>query len=635
MNKFILVLLFLIVLILHGCSSEQETRTDETYANKKESDTDRESVIERTAKKFKGNLCKDEDSNHNCYKYCQQMYRINDDEQDCINKLTTGQVNAIYEVYKVLKNPDEDKLKDIDVDAFNLFLNLSIAGLDDLIDDYTRRDASRVLGWIIDNEKIARVFIKEDKKYVSFLNLLKELSNRTITASNFHVPFTLSVGDSVLMTLVIEQDDFVIDWVHDFINEKNTHCEKNTETKACFAVYCKIGKSMSAKARKNWLKSDKLGNYIRDIINEKINSRQGTGSERNTSGWIHEDAAGNSASEIGDVKDVDDWVEDLCMGLTSSSSSLSGSSNTGNSGTGNSNTGNSGTGNSNTGSSNTGSSNTGSSNTGSSNTGSSNTGSSNTGSSNTGNTSAGSVAPNEPISNAPSLCSSASTTLECINHLISPTVTKASITLEKSKEALSWIFADAARAADFLKKAKAASPTYAPLEKFLFVYEYRVVPGARIPPTTTPSPHNSGFNPEKHEIYVGFVADVKPGKNLMELALDTNTANYIVEYINSRTMCIGNHNGLGNGIHRNCFTYIYCTIAEYGELSMAYLKKWFDTPNFKAYLTRIVNGANKSTSKKTFGGGTLKAGLSFPISITDPGIVANWKTGLCKLEDLR
>ena len=567
-RPFVLSFLFL---ILHGCSSEQETRTDETYANKKESDTDRESVIERTAKKFKGNLCKDEDSNHNCYKYCQQMYRINDDEQDCINKLTTGQVNAIYEVYKVLKNPDEDKLKDIDVDAFNLFLNLSIAGLDDLIDDYTRRDASRVLGWIIDNEKIARVFIKEDKKYASFLKLLKELSSRTITASNFHVPFTLSVGGSVLMTLVIEQDDFVIDWVHDFINEKNTHCKKSRETKACFTVYCKIGKSMSAKARKNWLKSDKLENYIRDIINEKINSRQGTGSERNTRGWTHEDAAGSSSSEIGDIKDVDDWVDDLCMGLTSSSSSSGGSSNT------------------------------------------------------------GSVAPNEPISNAPSLCSSVSTTLECINRLLSATdVPRSSITLEKSKEALSWIFADATRAADFLKKAKAAS-SYAPFEKFLHVYNYRN------------GGSNVAFNPNDENIYVAFIVDVKTNKNLMELALDTNTASYIIEYIHSRFQCdIELNSGWGRGVHRGCFRDIYCKIAKRGDLSVTDLKKWFDIPRFKEYLTKLVQTADdktlglstRSTGKSLIRGGTIKAGLPDPLEITDPGIVANWKTRLCRLDEI-
>ena len=585
MNKFILVLLFLIVLILHGCSSEQETRTDETYANKKESDTDRESVIERTAKKFKGNLCKDEDSNHNCYKYCQQMYRINDDEQDCINKLTTGQVNAIYEVYKVLKNPDEDKLKDIDVDAFNLFLNLSIAGLDDLIDDYTRRDASRVLGWIIDNEKIARVFIKEDKKYASFLKLLKELSSRTITASNFHVPFTLSVGGSVLMTLVIEQDDFVIDWVHDFINEKNTHCKKSRETKACFTVYCKIGKSMSAKARKNWLKSDKLENYIRDIINEKINSRQGTGSERNTSGWIHEDAAGNSASEIGDVKDVDDWVEDLCMGLTSSSSSSSGSSVSG------------GT------------------NTAGGNTAGGNTAGGNTAGGNTAGGPSTGVAPNEPISNAPSLCSSASTTLECINHLISNTVARSDITLEKSKEALSWIFADATRAADFLKKAKDSTPTtYAPLEKFFYVYPY-----ARI-----------SFDPGSSNINTPFVHLIKPDKRLIELVLDTNTANYITEYINSRNTCSTDQSS-GAGISSQCFRSVYCFIARFGdELSVANLKKWFNTPNFKAYLTKLINVANGGLGeqKKTIVRGFLKTGLPTTISIND--IKNDWKTALCR-----
>ena len=92
-------------------------------------------------------------------------------------------------------------------------------------------------------------------------------------------------------------------------------CKSDTETRACLAVYCKIGNGIDDNARDDWMDFDDFESYIEDIIDEKVNSRQGTGNNRNTSGWIHETAAGSSNNEIEDTGDLENWVDDLCQGL--------------------------------------------------------------------------------------------------------------------------------------------------------------------------------------------------------------------------------------------------------------------------------------------------------------------------------
>ena len=92
------------------------------------------------------------------------------------------------------------------------------------------------------------------------------------------------------------------------------------------------------------------------------------------------------------------------------------------------------------------------------------------------------------------------------------------------------------------------------------------------------------------------------------------------------------HPDYGKGVSLDCFTYVYCAIAEYGELSVADLKSWYDIPSFKTYLKTITTKANNAPAVAP-GVSTLrhilKVGRTYPISISE--IETNWKKALCKL----
>ena len=572
-------------------------RTDTDYEIKKAEDEDRDDVIEQTAKTISGDTekCEDKDKKHKCYEYCDDMFRSNRDEEDC-EELTVAQVEAMWELYELLEDPDADELEDINSEVFDLYLNISIKSLDDLIGKYSRSDAKEFLIWLINNEEIAKIFRKEDDNHKSLEALLKKFSGSyTSSGHDISQPFLKKLDRDKLIEEAMGSE-LILEWFQDYINEKNNACKSDTDTRGCFAVYCKIGNGIDDTARDDWMDSDDFESYIEDIIDEKVNSRQGTGNNRNTSGWIHETAAGSSNNEIEDTGDLENWVDDLCQGLTGGTASGGGS------GGGNSGGGNSGGGNSDN------------------------------------NNQQPTLPVRNPSEQRPAFCrnsGSVNTDAKCVTHLISANFLAEDTggeNLPKAKEALSWIFADAERAAGFFEEVKAFNVSagsdipYFSFQKFVFHFSFKKSAIASA----------QSFNRNTSNIYIGFVVDVRSGKNLMELALDTNTQSHIIDYIRSEDVC-SSATGWGKGVNVGCFRDVYCSIAHYGELSPAYLKKWLDTPNFKTYLKKLLktaNGRNGKAGKRTVRNSVIKAGLPDPLKITDTDLVANWKTRLCRLDEL-
>jgi len=127
---------------------------------------------------------------------------------------------------------------------------------------------------------------------------------------NIYDTFTKNLDGDDIMEIAILEGDEVVEWFMDFINEKNKACEDDTETRACFKVYCKIGDELDEDTRDDWSDIDEFEDYLEDIIDEKVNSRQGEGTNRNSTGWIY----GNKNIEgLNDLSN--DWVRELCHGL--------------------------------------------------------------------------------------------------------------------------------------------------------------------------------------------------------------------------------------------------------------------------------------------------------------------------------
>ena len=132
-------------------------RNPEEYNRRVASDRDREDTLRD--RRSGGRTCEDENSDHECVKMCREMYRLENDREDC-GELTVTSIEKIFEIHKLLKSPrlrsleamGKDELEDLDV-----YLNISIAGFDRLISDYSKGDAREVLQWLAENSEGRRV----------------------------------------------------------------------------------------------------------------------------------------------------------------------------------------------------------------------------------------------------------------------------------------------------------------------------------------------------------------------------------------------------------------------------------------------------------------------------------------------
>ena len=108
-------------------------------------------------------------------------------------------------------------------------------------------------------------------------------------------------------------NEHVIEWFMDYIEEENNACGFETASKACFKVYCKIGNGIHRGAIKDWTNYDAFRSYLEDIVDDKINATNGSGSDAGR-GWTYGHPTGKGKFEtLNEVSD--NWVRDLCGGL--------------------------------------------------------------------------------------------------------------------------------------------------------------------------------------------------------------------------------------------------------------------------------------------------------------------------------
>ena len=295
-----------------GYSDIRVDRGDEAYNELKDRDPDRKYVLDTKGTRRSGRACEDEDRDHECKDLCKEMYRRIGDRDDC-EEQSVAQIEVLFDVYELLEEPDEDELDEIDAEDFDVYLNISISSLDDLVDDWNSRESREFLYWLINNEAAAKVFEKEDDDYKTFTAILKNIKNFSPDSETWE-PFITKIEDGKLMEVAIDSgNEHVIEWFMDYIDDENNDCDDESVSRDCFAVYCKIGDGIDDDFMEDWLGFDNFESYIEDIIDDKINSADGTGDDANGSGWEYGDDDGEF-EDIGDISD--DWVGDLCQDLT-------------------------------------------------------------------------------------------------------------------------------------------------------------------------------------------------------------------------------------------------------------------------------------------------------------------------------
>ena len=283
--------------------------SDPYYADRIRNDDDRNAVLNDSRSRFGGRLCEDESQNHRCKEQCRTIYRRSDDKEDC-EELAAEQINRLMNVHDILKRADDDDLRNIDLEDLEVYLNVSIAGFDDLIRDYRSGEARDVLTWIANNDEIADILRDEDDQYKTLEQLLKTLES--FSSSELEDPFTEDINRGTLFEVAIyARNETAVTWFLEYIFNVSSSCNNDDEVSiGCFTVICKIGDGFEDEDfLEDWFSFNSFENYMDDIIEEGINAG-------NSPKW--------SATAITDTDDLFEkspyedqtWVESLCGDLT-------------------------------------------------------------------------------------------------------------------------------------------------------------------------------------------------------------------------------------------------------------------------------------------------------------------------------
>ena len=269
-------------------------------SGQKSVEVSKEALIEGTSERYGGGQC-DEKENNECYDYCKDIYKTREARKEC-EELTVGQVAKIKEAHDFLESPREDELKQIDPDIFDLYLNISIDPLRDLIKDYSRSNAEDLMVWLVKNGDFAEVFQAEDQDYDHLKVLLQQISGSTgTTVEEIAKAFAVTVDGSDTLWDVISKNKSAsaeaLAWFMGFIQKRNKACSKETLSARCFQLYCIIGRAMNVEDRADLLDIPRFEDYIAQIIDKGVNQPN----------WAR--------SDIKDTGDLGDWVKELCTSV--------------------------------------------------------------------------------------------------------------------------------------------------------------------------------------------------------------------------------------------------------------------------------------------------------------------------------
>ena len=320
MNHFKWVIPVILFSFITSCSPTQldmlDERSDEYYEERKRRDDDRRAVLNFSRIRRSGRLCKDEGKNHECYDWCKEIYRTLGDKKDCVEELTVSQIEKIFELYELLEDPNASDLIKVEPEDFDVYLNISIRSLEDLIDRWNERESKEFLYWLLNNKNLAKIFEKEDKDHDTFTALLQNI--KSFNYNEIHKPFIAKIENGRLMEVAIDSgNEKTMEWFIDYIEDKNEACRDETVSKDCFAVYCKIGEGLDNDHVEKWLDEfNEFESYIKIIIEDGVNAVNPTtasGKAVNSgTGWTY----GRGNGQYRDIKDItSDWVKDLCGGL--------------------------------------------------------------------------------------------------------------------------------------------------------------------------------------------------------------------------------------------------------------------------------------------------------------------------------
>ena len=240
------------------------SRDNDYYERSNRRDSNRRSALERSRSRYSGTSC---ERSRQCEDLCQDIYSRRSVKEDCL-VLAEDQVEEIWEIYKILKNPKEDDLEDIDPEDFEIFVEIDLQPLDTLIGDFSNAETKKVLTWMIRDPDIIEIFQDEDDEYNLLEELLESLDGES-GSSQYQSALSKNIdGSDSFMDLAIDNDGPALDWIHSFFENQCSSSSSLEEICIFESWYCEVG------LNKDRWKS--LVDYedFEEIINEILDSHR-------------------------------------------------------------------------------------------------------------------------------------------------------------------------------------------------------------------------------------------------------------------------------------------------------------------------------------------------------------------------
>ena len=204
---------------------------DDYYDRKNRDDKDRNSVLDRSKKRYSGPKCEGDDD---CEEICKDIYNRRSVREDCL-ELAAEQVEKLWEIYEAFENPGEDELASIDAVDFETFIEIDLRPVDTLIGKLSASEAKRVLAWIGEEPDIAKVFQDEDDDYRLLKELLRNINSDLKKALSKNI-----IGSDSFMEIAIDSNEDALNWIHSFFSEECSNDAAGEEVCIFNDWYCEV-----------------------------------------------------------------------------------------------------------------------------------------------------------------------------------------------------------------------------------------------------------------------------------------------------------------------------------------------------------------------------------------------------------
>ena len=329
-----------------------------------------------------------------CKKICSEMFKSRKERNDCEelevklikvldeayktlltkNRLRDGEwvMRALFNVYRILKTGDKDRLKSINNDVFKAYLSID-SSLENIVKDYSSKEAKDFFLWLIDDEDISDILRAKDFAHKALKVLLtlfkaidsdydeknktwsifnetlfvepiltnKRIPDNKIAFRKSYTEFLSEGGFNHHKNTVLQLDlnknlneseysfigykrslmEFVIEsgskdimyWFLDYIYYSFQDTNANANAKR-LKIYCEIGQQLSSEQQEMWHENFNFEDYLDDIIFQRINVRNWN-LKYDKLKELPDDIQFLDDLKYYSIDDDDTWVDALCDGL--------------------------------------------------------------------------------------------------------------------------------------------------------------------------------------------------------------------------------------------------------------------------------------------------------------------------------